>query len=82
LDKSHFDIIFLDYTMPGKHRLEILKEIKILNYNTIIVIITGKAEDDIKDDLIAEGAFSLINKPFTIDQIQNTVAQILGANNI
>jgi len=45
----------------------------------MVVIITGKSPDEIRDDVIAEGAYSFINKPFTINQIQNTVARILGS---
>jgi len=79
INNNHFDIIFLNYTMPGKNGLDVLKEIKLLNENVMVVIITGKSPDEIRDDVIAEGAYSFINKPFTINQIQNTVARILGS---
>jgi len=65
--------------MPGKNGLDVLKEIKLLNENVMVVIITGKSPDEIRDDVIAGGAYSFINKPFTINQIQNTVARILGS---
>lgn len=65
--------------MPGKNGLDVLKEIKLLNENVMVVMITGKSPDEIRDDAIAEGAYSFINKPFTINQIQNTVARILGS---
>ena len=79
INNNHFDIIFLNYTMPGKNGLDVLKEIKLLNENVMVVMITGKSPDEIRDDVIAEGAYSFINKPFTINQIQNTVARILGS---
>ena len=82
IEKSHFDIVFLDYSMPGKSGLDVLKEIKLIDQNAIVIIITSSSDENIKNNVIAEGAFSLINKPFRIDQIQNTVAQILGANKI
>jgi PAS domain S-box-containing protein len=77
--KNHFDVIFINFTMPGKSGLDLLREIKTLSPNSIIVIVSGRAEENISDRVIAEGAFSFIHKPFTLQQIQNTVARILGA---
>lgn len=81
IKKTHFDIVFLNYSMPSKNGLDVLKEIKLIDHNTIVIIVTGKSDDNIKNNVIAEGAFSLIDKPFRIEQIQNAVAHILGANN-
>ncbi len=78
LETNHFDIVFLNYTMPGKNGLDVLKEIKTYNESIMVVMITGKAPEEIRDDVMAEGAYSFINKPFTINQIHNTVARILG----
>jgi len=80
LSKSHFDIVFLNLGMPGKGGLEVLREIKTLNPSSVVVVISGKAEDGILEEVTTEGAFSFISKPFTAHQIQDTVARILGAS--
>ncbi|HLE25300.1 MAG TPA: response regulator [Thermodesulfobacteriota bacterium] len=77
--RNHFDIFFLNLTMPGKNGLSVLREIKILDPSSVVVIISGRTEKDISDKAIAEGAFSFIRKPFTVSQIHNTVARIFGA---
>ncbi|HEX3035230.1 MAG TPA: response regulator [Thermodesulfobacteriota bacterium] len=78
--KNHFDVIFLDLTMPGKSGLDVLREIKALDPSSVIIIVSGRIEEDISNQLIAEGAFSFIHKPFTLDQLHATVASILGAD--
>lgn len=77
--KNHFDIVFLDLAMPGKSGLDALKEIKLIDTSTVVVIISGGGEENLKDKAIGQGAFSFLHKPFTLLQIQNTVARILGA---
>jgi PAS domain S-box-containing protein len=77
--RNHFDIVFLNLTMPGKHGLDVLREIKILDTSSVVVIISGRTEEDVSDKVIAEGAFTFIRKPFTVPQVHHTVARILGA---
>ncbi len=77
--RNHFDIVFLNLTMPGKHGLDVLREIKILDPSSVVVIISGITEEDVPDKVIAEGAFTFIRKPFTVPQVHHTVARILGA---
>ncbi|HEX3035445.1 MAG TPA: response regulator [Thermodesulfobacteriota bacterium] len=75
--KNHFDIVFLDPTMPGKNGLDVLKEIRILDPDSLVVIISGRIEENLSSQLLSAGAFSFIHKPFTLDQIQHTVSRIL-----
>ncbi len=77
--RNHFEIVFLNLTMPGKNGLDVLREIKILDPSSVVVIISGRIEEDISNKVIAEGAFSFIRKPFTVPQVYSTVASILGA---
>ncbi len=76
---NHFDMVFLDIVMSGKSGLDVLGEIKMIDPSTMVVIISGGAEENLKDQAIGQGAFSFLHKPFTLLQIQNTVARILGA---
>jgi CheY-like chemotaxis protein len=77
--RNHFEIVFLNLTMPGENGLDVLREIKILDPSSVVVIISGRTEEDISNKVIAEGAFSFIRKPFTVPQVHSTVASILGA---
>jgi len=79
LNKNHFDIIFLNLGMPGKDGLDMITEMKLIDTSSAVVVISGRAEENISEEVLAKGAFSFISKPFTVHQIQNTVARILGA---
>lgn len=78
--RNHFDIIFLDLTMPGKSGFDVLKEVKILDQDSVVVVLSGKTEEDGPSKAIVEGAFSFMPKPFSVSQVYSTVAQILGTD--
>lgn len=75
---NHFDIIFLDLTMPNKDGVEILKDIGAIDPNSTVIIISGRSEEQLPD-IIVEGPYKVIKKPFSVDQIQEAVAGVLGA---
>ena len=79
IKKNHFDITFLDFSMPNKSGLELLREIKIIDPNSTVVIISSRPEEQLPDELSDEGSYNIIKKPFSVDQIQNAVSRVLGA---
>lgn len=79
LENNHFDIVFLDLGLPGKSGFDVLKEMKVVTPSSLVVIISGRAEEELRDVIADECVFSFIPKPFTVNQIRNTVASMLGA---
>jgi CheY-like chemotaxis protein len=79
IKKNHFDITFLDFSMPNKNGLELLREIKVIDPNSTVVIISSRPGEQLPDEISDEGAYNIIKKPFSVDQIQNAVSRVLGA---
>lgn len=79
ISELHFDVVFLDSALLYRNGFNLLRNIKALDPDSEIVIISGRSEEGMSDRLMSEGVFSLIYKPFTPIQIQNTVARILEA---
>ncbi|MFI5322235.1 MAG: response regulator [Thermodesulfobacteriota bacterium] len=79
IKKHHFDITFLDFSMPNKSGLELLREIRGIDPNSTVVIISSRPEEQLPDELADEGAYHIIKKPFSVDQIQYAVSRVLGA---
>jgi len=74
------DLLLLDLAMPKKDGLDTLKEIKAVNPNAKIVMIT--ASDNLKtmQECLKEGASSYILKPFDFDQVLKIIARTLDKN--
>ncbi len=75
-EQSSFDMIFTDFGMPGISGIEVAKKIRDKDIDIPIVMITGwglKMEQDKVDAALVN---SIINKPFQIEEILDTVAKL------
>ncbi len=64
MEKQRFDLIFLDLLMPGLSGLGMLEAIKDKDKNSVVVIVTGFADDPIALKAMSLGPLFLIRKPF------------------
>ena len=77
-----FEIVFLDIKMPIINGVETLRAVKEIRPETIVIMMTAYALDDLIAEAIEEGAFSIIYKPIDIErvliQIENAVSNNKG----
>jgi len=74
---SIIDIILTDYKMPGKSGLDLLREVKKINPEISVVIITafGTIEDAVK--AMKEGAYDYLTKPIDLDELDLLVKRMV-----
>ena len=73
----HYDLCFLDITLPGMTGLDALKIIKKLSPTTKVTIMTGNLLDEAMTRQIDEDAYAFIEKPFELLQIKEVVARVV-----
>ena len=66
---NHFDLVLLDYKMPGMNGLEVLKEVKKINREIDVVIITAYGTIETAVEAIKAGAIDYITKPVELDEL-------------
>jgi DNA-binding NtrC family response regulator len=66
---GHFDLILLDYKMPGMEGLQALKEIKRINPKIDVIVITANGTIEAAVEAIKEGAFDYKTKPVELDEL-------------
>lgn len=72
-----FDLIFLDLKMPGKDGMELLPEIRLLDPNLPVLILTANASLDTAIQSMRMGAVGYLMKPIDPEQIIGRVEETL-----
>ncbi len=73
LESDTFDIILTDLKMPGMDGLEMLRRIKVLNKDSIIIVMTAFATVDTAVKALKDGAFDYVTKPFDPDDLSHLI---------
>ena len=75
-----FDLILLDYKMPGINGLDTLKAIKTAQVKTPVVIMTAYGNTDTAIEAMKRGAYDYLNKPFQREALSRIAAEALVLN--
>lgn len=73
---QYFDLVFLDENMPGLTGLETLAQIKNLNPDTPVVLITKSEEEYLMEDAIGSKIDDYLIKPVNPKQILLTIKRL------
>ena len=64
-----FDLVLTDYRMPGMEGIQLLKEIKRLNPEAVVVIMTAYGTVGTAVAAMKEGAYDYLTKPIDLDEL-------------
>ena len=73
IEDAHFDIVLLDLMMPGMSGMDVLTGIKARHPDTVIIVITGYATQEVAELSLQKGAFDYLAKPFTPDELRQVI---------
>jgi two-component system, cell cycle sensor histidine kinase and response regulator CckA len=72
------DLVLLDYFLPGQNGCEVLKEFKLLDKRTRVLVASGFLSSQDMASLKKEGASGMINKPYRLQDLQHRIKAVLG----
>jgi DNA-binding NtrC family response regulator len=78
LRKERFDMMVLDYKMPGLTGFEVFAQARALHPGLAVVLVTGHGTPEVVDEANRLGFASILLKPFTSDELRSTVDKVLG----
>ena len=77
LKKQPYDIIMVDYRLPGMDGLDFLKQIKELYPNVKKILITAYGNSALISEAMQVGIQDFIEKPFTTETIEASLSLLI-----
>ena len=75
---NEFDIAFMDMVMPFHDGVEVLREVKAINPELAVVMMSGYSLDEKRRQAAELGAVDCLKKPFEVDDIRRVVKEAIG----
>lgn len=69
------DVVFLDIMMPGVDGFELLKSLKTINDNNIVIMVSALRDPGSVKKAKELGALDFITKPFSLEHLRDLIAQ-------
>jgi len=76
--KTHYNAIFMDIKMPGINRVQTYREVKKIDPQATVIMMTAYSVEDLVKEALEEGAYAIAYKPFDIDKIIALIEELLG----
>ena len=71
------DVVFLDLILPGKSGIEVLEDLRRVNPETRIVVITAVDQVEIDRRLSGKNIHAIIRKPFSFGDFKTLMASLI-----
>src|SRR5688572_20810150 len=76
------DLILLDFALPDANGLEVLKQVKETDPDTLVIMLTANTEVGTAVAAMKQGAFHYANKPFDLDEVMLLVEKALETTHL
>lgn len=78
-DINVYDLIITDLTMPKMTGLQLVKEVRKLSKNVVILLTSGVVDSDVKKDFEKQGINAFLQKPWVPEKLIQMVSSLIEA---
>lgn len=78
LQETRPDVIILDIIMPNINGIEVLREIKRIDRQLPVIVISAIRDTAMGKEAMKSGVFSYLSKPFDVIELEQIVQRALG----
>ena len=72
------DIVLVDLVLPNENGITLIKKIQSMYPEVDIIVVSSLRDEHIVIDAFKSGARDFIKKPFTSDEILNSIREVIG----
>jgi two-component system response regulator PilR (NtrC family) len=77
-EKSVFDLVISDLSMPGANGLDVLRKVRETSSETPVILITAYGSKETAIEAVKLGAFDYFEKPFNVEEVLTRVGNALA----
>jgi len=77
LDTKIYDLVITDIMMPKMKGTQVLKKVKEVHPETVVIMITAYASTESAVEAMKDGAYDYITKPFNVEEIKVIIRKAL-----
>jgi two-component system response regulator (stage 0 sporulation protein F) len=77
LKRKDYDIIILDYRLPGMNGVQFLKQIQETHAHVMKILITAYGNKEVFSQAIELGVGDFIDKPFSTKILEDTLLRLI-----
>ncbi len=78
VDPSEFELVLIDYNMPGMSGIEMARKLRSIRGDVPIAITSGYIDSDLRSQATAVGVQDIISKPCEIADLRAIVSRLLA----
>lgn len=82
LERFNPDLVILDASLPDMDGLDLLKEIRVLESDIPVIVMTASYHSNLAFQAFSLGAEDYIGKPFNIDKVEQSIQKIYIRRNL
>lgn len=82
IEKESFDVVITDIRMPDITGIKVLEEMKKINSQTMVIIMTAFASVETAQEAIRLGAYDYVTKPFEKEEVNFAVKRAMEARKL
>ncbi len=79
---QHFDLLLTDYKMPGRTGFDLLQEVKRIDPETVVVLMTAFGTIEGAVDSMRAGAYDYLSKPIELEEIDLLIRRVQERNQL
>jgi DNA-binding NtrC family response regulator len=72
------EVVLLDFNLPGMNGLDMMAELRRLDAQVKVIVITGQGSEQIAVDAMKAGAFDYLTKPVALEKLKIVLEKAVG----
>lgn len=78
--EDNYDVVVCDLKMPRQGGLEVISQIKAVNPDQAVILITGCIEESIDQQAYDHGANAILRKPLDRDEVVRVIRSLIESS--